>query len=97
MITEQSLLELLAIQMGCEYLSDLRYLTIAQRNYLVQKLIPLSPRQEDLRDWNKVLTYLTGEPAEKTALAAKARLIEFLSAVKEADGSDSQKHLREMK
>lgn len=95
MITEQSLLELLAIQMGCEYLSDLRYLTIAQRNYLAQKLIPLSPRQEDLRDWNKVLTYLTGEPAEKTALAAKARLIELLSADTEEKESRFPKDFRE--
>lgn len=85
MMKEQSLLELLSIQMGCEYLSDLHYLTIPQRNYLAQKLKPLLPRQEDLRDWNEVLAYLTGEPEEKTAFAAKARLIELLSTVKEPD------------
>ena len=97
MMMKQSLLELLSIQMGCEYLSDLRYLTITQRNYLAQKLKLLSPRQEDLRDWNEALTYLTGAPEEKTALAAKARLIELLSAVKEENGNCFPKHLRERK
>ena len=47
MIMKQSLLELLSIQMGCENLSDLRYLTITQKHYLTQKLKMLSPRQED--------------------------------------------------
>lgn len=90
MIMKQSLLELLSIQMGCENLSDLRYLTITQKHYLAQKLKMLSPRQEDLRDWNEALTYLTGEPEEKTAFAAKARLIELWSDVKKASGSGSQ-------
>ena len=95
MMMKQSLLELLSIQMGCEYLSDLRYLTITQRNYLAQKLKLLSPRQEDLRDWNETLTYLTGAPEEKTALAAKARLIELLSADTEEKESRFSKDFRE--
>ena len=90
---KQSLLELLLIQMGCECLSDLHHLTITQRNYLAQKLKPLSPRQEDLGDWNEALTYLTGESEEKTALAAKTRLIEQLSAAKETDGNCPQNTL----
>lgn len=85
MIVRQSLLELLSIQMGCEYLSDLRFLTIPQKNYLARTLKPLSPKREDLRDWNEALTYLTGAPEEKTALAAKERLIELLTAEKQRD------------
>ena len=38
MTTEQSLLDLLAIQMRCEYLSDLHYLTGEQQRYLAAKL-----------------------------------------------------------
>lgn len=49
MTVEQSLLDLLSIQMKCEYLSDLRFLSWEQRRYLAQKLDELTPRQEDIR------------------------------------------------
>lgn len=38
MTAEQSLLDLLSIQMGCMYLSDLRFLLPEQRRYLAQRL-----------------------------------------------------------
>ena len=38
MTAEQSLLDLLSIQMGCMYLSDLRFLSPEQRRYLAQRL-----------------------------------------------------------
>ena len=79
MIVEQSLLELLAIQMRCEYLSDLRRLTSAQKDYLAWKLKQITPRQEDLQDWNQALTYLTEAPEQTTAVEAKERLIDLLS------------------
>lgn len=79
MTAEQSLLDLLSIQMKCEYLSDLRFLSWEQRRYLAQKLDELTPRQEDIRDWNDALTYLTSAPPEKTAFAAKERLVKLLS------------------
>lgn len=44
MTVEQSLLDLLSIQMKCEYLSDLRFLSQEQRRYLAQKLNRLTPR-----------------------------------------------------
>ncbi len=54
MVVEQSLLDLMAIQMKCEYLSDLRFLSQGQRRYLAQSkrrrprrcdtLRPLLPR-----------------------------------------------------
>ena len=79
MTAEQSLLDVLSIQMGCMYLSDLRFLSPEQRRYLAQRLDRLTPRQEDIREWNDALDYLTGEPPEDTAQAAKDRLVHLLS------------------
>lgn len=79
MMVEQSLLDLLAIQMGCMYLSDLRFLSLEQRRYLAQRLDRLTPRQDDVREWNDALDYLTGAPPEDTAQAAKERLVHLLS------------------
>ena len=79
MTAEQSLLDLLSIQMGCMYLSDLRFLSLEQRRYLAQKLDWLTPREEDIREWNDALEYLTGAPPEDTARAAKERLVHLLS------------------
>lgn len=78
MIVRQSLLELLSIQMGCMYLSDLRFLSLEQRQYLAQKLNQLTPREEDIGDWNDALTYLTGASREETAQAAKEQLVKLL-------------------
>lgn len=78
MTVEQSLLDLLSIQMGCMYLSDLRFLSPEQRRYLAQKLDRLTPREEDVREWNDALDYLTGAPPEETAQAAKEQLVKLL-------------------
>lgn len=78
-MVEQSLLDLLAIKMKCEYLSDLRFLTQEQRQYLAHKLECLTPREENIRDWNDALVYLTGAPPENTAQTAKERLVSLLS------------------
>ena len=81
MMVEQSLLDLLAIQMGCMYLPDLRFLSPEQRRYLAQKLDRLTPREADIWDWNDALDYLTGAPPESTARAAKARLVQLLDGM----------------
>ena len=81
MMVEQSLLDLLAIQMGCMYLSDLRFLSPEQRRYLAQKLDRLTPREADIWDWNDALDYLTGAPPESTAQAAKAQLVQSLDGM----------------
>lgn len=78
MTVEQSLLDLMSIQMGCMYLSDLRFLSPEQRRYLAQKLDRLTPREEDVREWNDALDYLTGAPPEETAQAAKEQLVKLL-------------------
>ena len=82
MTAEQSLLDLLSIQMKCEYLSDLRFLSPEQRQYLAHKLECLTPREEDIREWNDALTYLTDAPPETTAQAAKERLVALLTHTK---------------
>ena len=81
MMVKQSLLDLLAIQMGCMYLSDLRFLSSEQRRYLAQKLDRLTPREEDIQDWNDALDYLTGAPPESTAQAAKVKLVQELAGI----------------
>lgn len=82
MMVEQSLLDLLAIQMKCDYLSDLRFLTQGQRQYLAQKLDRLTPREEDIRDWNDALQYLTKSAPKKTAQDAQRTLIRALCVQK---------------
>lgn len=78
MMARQSLLDLMSIQIGCMYLSDLRFLSPEQRRYLARKLERLTPREEDTRDWNDALEYLTGARPEQTARAAQQRLITLL-------------------
>ena len=76
MIAERSLLELLAGEMGCLYLSDLRALGGADRLRLARALEKIEPREEDLREWNDALAYLTGLPPMPTARQARAQLME---------------------
>ena len=78
MMLEQSLLDLIAIQMDCAYLSDLKFLNSEQQKYLAQKLEPLTPYDEDLMQWNDALVYLTNAPPEASAYMAKTRLIQYL-------------------
>lgn len=75
-----SLLEFLAYKAGCPYLSDLRFLSQEQRQYLAHKLDRLTPRNEDVRDWNDALNYLTGAPPMDTAQAAKEQLVQLLTS-----------------
>lgn len=76
-----SLLDVMAVQMGCMYLSDLRFLNGGQRALLAQKLERLTAEDEDLRDWNDALQYLTGDGQPRaTAAQARAALIAGLSA-----------------
>ena len=78
MTAGQSLLDLISIQMGCTYLSDLKLLTDTQRALLAHKLEPLTPREEDLDQWNDVLVYLANVPPETSAHGAKTHLIQHL-------------------
>lgn len=79
LILNLHLLELLAMQMRCLYLSDLRSLTPEQKKSLLWKLEHIEPKDEDIREWNDTLEYLVGAPPENTAMLARSRLIEYLS------------------
>ena len=78
MIVEYPLLDLLAIQMKSEYLSDLLFLPQGQRQYLAQKPHRLTPREEDIQDWNGALQYLTRSPPEKSTQEAQWTLVSAL-------------------
>lgn len=77
---KMSLLDVMAVQMGCMYLSDLRFLDSSLRVALAEKLQKLPPKAADLHDWNDALNYLTGQPFQGDAEQARAALIAGLSA-----------------
>ena len=82
-MVEMSLLELMAVQSQCEYLSDLRFLNVAQRKRLARMLETVVPQKEDLRDWNEALAYLNqGAFPADSAEEAKAVLIAGLSSAR---------------
>lgn len=74
-----SLLDLLADEMKCDYLSDLRFLSRDRKRELAEKLKNIAPEAYELRVWNDALAYLLDEAAEETAAAAKGRLVARLS------------------
>ncbi len=78
---EMSLLELLAVLMDCDFLSDLRFLDSTQRAALAEKLKRIPARVSNLHDWNDALQYLTGDSVTRaTAEEARAALIAGLTA-----------------
>ena len=76
-----SLLDAMQTQMGCDYLSDLRFLDHTRRTELAEKLKNLPTRDATLHDWNDALHYLTGDDQPRaTAEQAKSALIAGLTA-----------------
>ncbi len=78
MTIQTSLLELLAQKIGCSYLSDLRFLPAWRREQLAREVEMLPPQDASVFEWNDALCYLTGEGPEKTAEAARNRLLDLL-------------------
>ena len=72
------LLENLARQMGCEYLSDLKYLDTASRAVLAGLIQHTGVEQATREDWNDALTYLTGQPPQPDAETARQALLRAL-------------------
>ena len=89
-MAKKSLLDLLTLQMECTYLSDLRLLSDGQRAQLARLLESLSAQDEDLRDWNDALCYLTDAPTAETAQAAKEELVRALSRPRQAQGQEER-------
>lgn len=79
-----SLLDAISVQMGCGYLSDLRYLDSGQRAMLAQKLERIPPGHASLFEWNDALEYLAGAPPCDSQAAAKETLLMLLTQPRSA-------------
>ena len=73
-----ALLETLARQMGCEYLSDLKYLDPAARARLAGLVRAIAPAEAAPEEWDDALTYLTGQDPLKDADTARTALLAAL-------------------
>lgn len=74
-----SLLEIMQARMNCEYLSDLHQLSDVDRKRLSREWEKIRPEDASLREWNDALAYLSNNPPEQSAEAARERLIQSLS------------------
>lgn len=79
------LLDYLAREAGCVYLSDLPRAGRAERERAFHALERVPPEEVSLREWNDALNYLAQAPPEQTARAARERLLSVL----DADATDS--------
>lgn len=74
-----SLLDTLSAQIGCTYLSDLRFLNTLQHKQLAEILKCISAETFELREWNDALSYLTENSQSRTdAKQARTALINWL-------------------
>ena len=64
MMVEQSLLDLLSIQMKCEYLSDLRFLSLEQRRYLALNYLTGAPPEDTAQAAKARLIDSLSQPCE---------------------------------
>ena len=72
------LLEYLAWQAGCAYLSDLHFLTPAQRVRLRRAVEALPPESVPLRSWNDAAASIAGAGPAATPEAAREALLRRL-------------------
>ena len=80
-----SLLDYLAWRVGCDYLSDLRFLTSAQKLRLLHVLESVPAEAASPNEWTDALDYLTGRNADGAA-QSRAKLIEHLSGQLHPEG-----------
>ncbi len=71
-------MDVLAAEMGCEYVSDLHFLSCCQRVRLAGKVERIPADAAALFEWNDALYYLARGRPERTAQAAKERLLALL-------------------
>ena len=76
-------MQVLACQMNCTYLSDLRFLSERRREELAEEVKNLSSDVASLEEWNDALLYLTGCGPEETVKEAQSRLAEQLRTPEE--------------
>lgn len=75
---ELTLLEFLSYRMGCNYLSDLRFLNAWQYERLAREVEQISPKSIPIQEWNDALNYLVGGSSIHTPEDAKEKLIALL-------------------
>ena len=73
-----SLLDYLHWKIGCEYLSDLHWLSAVQRMWIVREIEQISAKEVSLHEWNDALAYLSDLPPKPTADTARNALITAL-------------------
>ena len=74
------LLDHMARAAGCMYLSDLRGGgPVRFRRAMIAAVNRLTPEDAELREWNDALEYLADAPKERTAHAAREKLLAYLS------------------
>lgn len=80
------LLKALQDKMGCQYLSDLRFLDDEGKRQAAQWIQDTPPEAAALAEWNDALAYLAGEPPVQTVqLAREQLLLHLLKEGKKAD------------
>lgn len=72
----QSLLDVLAENVLCPFISDLRHISGKERLRLADKLQEISPGDYPLTVWNDALDYLISAPSQQTPEAAHKLLID---------------------
>ena len=73
-----ALLDDLAVQLHCQYLSDLRFLAVEERRSLADVIGRIPYTAGSLWEWNDALDYLVGAAPEQTVEAAKRCLLAHL-------------------
>lgn len=69
------LLERCTEEVGCTYLSDLRYLDTEERFRLAGAVEQIAPGEYSLAEWNDALDYLAGGAPAPSTGEAKQRLL----------------------
>ena len=77
----QDLLDRAAAYLGCQYISDLRYLTQYQRSILATAIEGYDAEDYSLFEWNDALQYLCGKPPEVSTMEAKEALLKLLRSL----------------
>ena len=75
---EVSLVDFLAKEMGCTYVSDLTHLTVSQQRRLAAVLEKLPPDAAGEAEWADALAYMEKLPAQESAEEDRKRLISAL-------------------
>lgn len=70
-----SLVDYLAAQLGCEFISDLRFLDKLNYLRLAHIVKTISPEDWPLREWNDALEYVANKQAAENCMLAYDMLL----------------------